>query len=162
VIEPEPDTAPRGTRRPPSGFPLEVSLKGQEQNTTLRSAQNFSPPPQPHRKPNRRKQRAHTSQTIHEHIFKAIISIEDIYNAMAKQTARDRCWNRILSLILKGGVVGKADLTKPESVSDRTAADLLHTMEEMGWIKRDPVPGPKPDKWRQGQQLPATLHTESE
>jgi len=94
--------------------------------------------------------------------FKAIISIEDIYNAMAKQTARDRCWNRILSLILKGGVVGKADLTKPESVSDRTAADLLHTMEEMGWIKRDPVPGPKPDKWRQGQQLPATLHTESE
>jgi hypothetical protein len=35
-------------------------------------------------------------------------------------------------------------------------------MEEMGWIKRDPVPGPKPDKWRRGQQLPATLHTESE
>jgi DNA-binding HxlR family transcriptional regulator len=67
---------------------------------------------------------------------------------MAKQTARDRCWNRILSLILKGGVVGKADLTKAESVSDRTAADVLHTMEEMGWIKRDPVPGPKPDKWR--------------
>jgi len=81
---------------------------------------------------------------------------------MAKQTARDRCWNRILSLILKGGVVVKADLTKAESVSDRTAADVLHTMEEMGWIKRDPVPGPKPDKWRRGQQLPATLHTESE
>jgi len=71
---------------------------------------------------------------------------------MAKQTARDRCWNRILSLILKGGVVGKADLTKAESVSDRTAADVLHTMEEMGWIKRDPVPGPKPDKWRRSQQ----------
>jgi hypothetical protein len=27
-------------------------------------------------------------------------------------------------------------------------------MEEMGWIKRDPVPGPKTDKWRRGQQLP--------
>jgi len=132
-----------------------VSLKGQEQNTTLRSAQNFSPTPS-HTANLTDETEAHTSQTIHEHIFKAIISIEDIYNAMAKQTARDRCWNRILSLILKGGVVGKADLTKPESVSDRTAADLLHTMEEMGWIS-DPVPGPKPDKWRQGQQLPATL-----
>ena len=32
------------------------------------------------------------------------------------------------------------------------AADVLHTMEEMGWIKRDPVPGPKPDKWRRSQQ----------
>jgi DNA-binding HxlR family transcriptional regulator len=51
-------------------------------------------------------------------------------------------------------------LTKQESVSDRTAADVLHTMEEMGWIKRDPVPGPKPDEWIRGQQLPATLHTE--
>jgi len=130
VIEPEPDTAPRGEPDGRRRVPLEVSLKGQEQNTTPAPRKNFSPHPHSHTANlTDETERAHTSQTIHEHIFKAIISIEDIYNAMAKQTARDRCWNRILSLILKGGVVGKADLTKPESVSDRTAADLLHTMD---------------------------------
>lgn len=79
---------------------------------------------------------------------------------MAKETARDRCWNRTLTLILKGGVVHKADLTLAEGVSDRTAADVLATMTDMGWIERDPVPGPKPDKWRRGDQLPATISTE--
>jgi len=79
---------------------------------------------------------------------------------MAKETARDRCWNRTLRLILNGGVVFKLDLTQAERVSKRTAADVLQTMEGMGWIEREPVSGPKPDKWRRGERLPATLNTE--
>ncbi len=83
-----------------------------------------------------------------------------MFYGMAKQTARDRCWNRTLSLILKGGVVLKADLTKAERVSDKTAADVLSTMESMGWIEREKGRGPNPDKWRRGERLPATLNTE--
>lgn len=79
---------------------------------------------------------------------------------MAKQTARDRCWNRALGLVLNQGVVFKADLTNAEGVSDRTAADALATMVDMDWLRRENVPGPKPDKWRRGDKLPATLATE--
>ncbi|QAS68830.1 ORF13 [Halorubrum pleomorphic virus 10] len=80
---------------------------------------------------------------------------------MAKQTARDRCWNRALDIVLKkGGVVRKQDLILAEEVSERTAADVLSTMTDMGWLKREYVPGPKADNWRRGDELPATLSTE--
>jgi Mn-dependent DtxR family transcriptional regulator len=79
---------------------------------------------------------------------------------MAKKTSRDRCWNRTLSLILNQGTVFKADLIKAEGVSERTAGDVLNTMKQMGWIEREPVAGPKPDKWKRGDKLPATISTE--
>lgn len=80
---------------------------------------------------------------------------------MAKQTARDRCWNRALELVLNHGVVLKNDLIMAEGVSDRTAADVLASMTGMGWLRREYVAGPKPDKWRRGDELPATIATES-
>lgn len=79
---------------------------------------------------------------------------------MAKHTARDRCWNRTLKIVLANGAVLKNDLTMAEGVSERTAADVLHTMVDMEWLRRENVSGPKPDKWRRGDKLPATLSTE--
>ena len=79
---------------------------------------------------------------------------------MAKQTARDRCWNRVLKSVFKNGIVYKNDLILAEGVSERTAADVLTTMTEMGWIRRENVPGPKQDEWKRGEKLPSTLSTE--
>lgn len=80
---------------------------------------------------------------------------------MARETSRDKCWNRTLSLVLSQGVVYKTDLTKGIGVSERTAGDVLNTMADMGWITREEIPGPKADKWRRGDDLPATLNTEA-
>jgi DNA-binding HxlR family transcriptional regulator len=80
---------------------------------------------------------------------------------MAKDTRRDIAWNRTLTKILEKGTVRKNDLTKGEyGVSDRTATDVLSSMEGMNWIRRESVSGPKPDKWKRGEKLPATLSTE--
>ncbi len=159
-----PTTTTRGCRRPLSAYPLGVSLRGQKKNTTLRSARkNFSYHQHRHTASlTDDRQRDSAAHPTLPHMYEGIISIAHIHYPMARETVRDRCWNRTLTLILKGGVVHKADLTKAEGVSDSTAADVLNTMEKMGWIKRDPAPGPKPDRWRRGQQLPATLSTEKQ
>ena len=80
---------------------------------------------------------------------------------MPDYTIRDIAWNRTLTKILEKGSVTKADLTVGEyGVSDRTATDVLSSMESMEWVRREPVSGPKPDKWVRGDKLPATLSTE--
>ncbi|WAU40591.1 hypothetical protein HRPV13_gp10 [Halorubrum pleomorphic virus 13] len=80
---------------------------------------------------------------------------------MAKNTRRDIAWNRTLTKILERGTVRKNDLTKGKyGVSDRTATDVLASMENMEWIRRESVSGPKPDKWERGEKLPPTLSTE--
>ena len=80
---------------------------------------------------------------------------------MSKDTKRDIAWNRTLTKILETGSVERKDLTVGEyGASSRTATDVLATMESMDWIEREPVDGPKPDKWIRGPKLPATLSTE--
>jgi DNA-binding HxlR family transcriptional regulator len=80
---------------------------------------------------------------------------------MAQDTRRDIAWNRTLTRILEKGTVRKNDLMKGKlGVGERTAADVLNTMEGMGWIQREPVAGPKPDAWKRGDKLPATISTE--
>ena len=84
-----------------------------------------------------------------------------MYDSMAKQTRRDIAWNRTLTKILEKGTVHKNDLTKGEyGVSDRTATDVLASMESMEWVRRENVSGPKPDEWKRGEKLPASLSTE--
>jgi len=80
---------------------------------------------------------------------------------MAKNTRRDIAWNRTLNNILENAEVTKKNLTVGEyGVSDRTATDVLSSMEDMEWIRREPVAGPKPDVWKRGEKLPPTLSTE--
>ncbi|MDB2239657.1 hypothetical protein [Halorubrum ezzemoulense] len=80
---------------------------------------------------------------------------------MAKNTRRDIAWNRALTKVLEQGAVTKHDLTKGKyGVSERTASDTLATMVDMEYLRRENVSGPKPDKWKRGDKLPATLATE--
>lgn len=80
---------------------------------------------------------------------------------MAKNTRRDIAWNRALTKVLEQGAVTKHDLTKGKyGVSERTASDTLATMVDMEYLRRENVSGPKPDKWKRGDKLPATISTE--
>lgn len=95
-------------------------------------------------------------------IAKSIITLADIYVGMAKNTRRDIAWNRALTKVLEEGAVTKHDLMKGKvGVSERTASDTLATMVDMEYLCRENVSGPKPDKWKRGDKLPATLATET-
>ena len=70
---------------------------------------------------------------------------------MALDTNRDKVWSEALELALDGWKVTPYMLADSFEISQRTAADVLKTMESKGWLNRERgdhnkamyVPGPK-------------------
>lgn len=56
---------------------------------------------------------------------------------MAKYTARDRLWNYTLKQTARRGEeISAADLATMAETSERSARDVLHTMEDMGIVRK--------------------------
>ena len=80
---------------------------------------------------------------------------------MASSTARDRVWNRALTIAGEGGSFSASVIASDDdlNVSRRTAQNVLVVMSRMGWLDRDAGQGPNGDVFSAGRRLPNTLFT---
>lgn len=76
---------------------------------------------------------------------------------MAKDTRRDKAWNHALEAALDGEEIRKFSIASDSGVSERTAADVLRTMEEYGWLDRIGGKGPQRAYFVAGERLPKNL-----
>ena len=74
-----------------------------------------------------------------------------------KVTSRDTIWDHALTKALEGIELRPKHVARDLEVSERTAADTLRTMSEMGWLEKEGGKGKEPVRFYLGPKLPKTI-----